>query len=125
MKLLINDWQTWVAYSSTYPVDSSVSIVTESPGVYEILKESYMVKDISDSATNAEANKMGEFIIQLSMKWQELIDEAYKSVVADVQIGRMLGRFLPQIMLSCCYSYTALRHLQEEEKKCILLPFSP
>ena len=123
MKLLINDWQTWVAYSSTYPVDSSVSIVTESPGVYEILKESYMVKDISDSATNAEANKMGEFIIQLSMKWQELIDEAYKSVVADVQIGRMLGRFLPQIMLSCCYSYTALRHLQEEEIKCILLPF--
>jgi hypothetical protein len=123
MNILIDDWQTWVGYASAHRVDPSDHIITESPGVYEALRDEYRVFDISKGINPGEAYEMGEWIVKLSLTWQAIIDKAYGSVVPDLHMGTVMGVNLPRIMILFCHHFILLDQFMKETGETLLIPY--
>jgi|GEM_PF-4023879 len=123
MNIVINDWQTWVACSRHCDVGAGDRIFTESPGVYEALKGSRFVSDISEDLSLEEVNALGEKIVGLSFEWQKIIDRVCGASAPDMSFGEVLGRFLPQIMIACCYHFMLLDNVAGKSGEGLVVPY--
>lgn len=123
MDIGINDWQIWVVYSKRYPVGPKDRLFTESPGVYEALKDSYMIEDISGTVTMDEANDLGRRVVRLCFEWQAEIDRFFEPITPGIPIGKILGRSLPNVMNCFCYHHLLLERAVSDASDRIVVPY--
>ena len=103
MNILINDWQTWIAYRQSTEISPSEVIWTASPSVLEALSGSHDIRDLTEDVTASDLNDLGTHVQEISKTWIMQINRSCMEAMPGVNAGTMLGAAIPICLSSLTY----------------------
>jgi len=121
VRVLINNWKTWTAWSKDRRASDSDVILTESPGVYEALRGECEVHDVSVTMTPEESRDLCGRVADLARDWRRVLDDRLYGLFPGEEPGRIFSRDLANVMVRMAYHRALLERAAEEG--IVLVPY--